>query len=98
MYLDYAESQAMKGNVMYMKDWSARLDAFLQFNEKAILTDGGTVSHEVAVAIAEKEYGKYQVKYDISFVSDFDQYVLDYPTLKNALNDLDKTMLELRNR
>ena len=27
MYLDYAERQARRGNIMYMKDWVARLDA-----------------------------------------------------------------------
>lgn len=32
MYLDYAENQAEKGVVMYMKDWAQKLDAFLQFN------------------------------------------------------------------
>jgi hypothetical protein len=26
MYLDYAEMQAQKGIVMYMKDWVAKLD------------------------------------------------------------------------
>ena len=37
MYLDYAERQARRGNVMYMADWVKRLDAFLQFNEEDIL-------------------------------------------------------------
>jgi hypothetical protein len=36
MYLDYAESQALKAVVMYMKDWIGKLDAFLQFNETAV--------------------------------------------------------------
>ena len=39
MYLDYAEMQAQKGVVMYMKNWVEKLDAFLQFNEKEILQD-----------------------------------------------------------
>ena len=46
MYLDYAESQAQKGVVMYMKDWIAKLDAFLKFNEEAVLKHQGKVSHE----------------------------------------------------
>ncbi|MCX6236378.1 MAG: virulence RhuM family protein, partial [Bacteroidia bacterium] len=41
MYLDFAESQALKGVVMYMKDWITKLDAFLQFNEEAILKHQG---------------------------------------------------------
>lgn len=31
MYLDYAEFQAGKGKLMYMKDWAKKLDASLQF-------------------------------------------------------------------
>lgn len=48
MYLDYAESQANNNNIMYMADWVKRLDAFLQFNEKDILTDAGRVTAEIA--------------------------------------------------
>ena len=51
MYLDYAESQAQKGVVMNMKDWVVKLDAFLQFNERAILKDAGKVSHENCTGI-----------------------------------------------
>jgi hypothetical protein len=38
MYLDYAELQAQNRNPMHMGDWITKLDAFLQFNEKNILT------------------------------------------------------------
>lgn len=37
MYLDYAELQASRGQIMYMKDWVKKLDAFLKFNEQEIL-------------------------------------------------------------
>ena len=43
MYLDYAEMQAQRGVVMYMKGWVGKLDAFLQFNEKEILQDSGKI-------------------------------------------------------
>ncbi|MBI4653271.1 virulence RhuM family protein [Candidatus Kuenenbacteria bacterium] len=36
MYLVFAESQARKGKIMYMKDWVEKLDSFLQFSENAI--------------------------------------------------------------
>jgi len=75
MYLDYAVMQAQKSNVMYMKDWVKKLDAFLQFNERDILHDGGKVSHEVAIALAENEYEKYRVIQDRMFESDFDHEV-----------------------
>lgn len=73
MYLDYAESQAQRGVAMYMKDWVIKLDAFLQFNERAILTDSGKVSHEVAIALAEKEFEKLQTENDRLMESDFDK-------------------------
>ena len=75
MYLDYAEMQAQKGIVMYMKDWVVKLDAFLRFNEEDVLQDSGKVSHEVAVTLAEKEYEKYQVIQDRMLESDFDREV-----------------------
>jgi len=75
MYLDYAEMQAQNGIVMYMKDWVGKLDAFLKFNEKDILQDSGKISHEVAVALAESEYEKYQVIQDRILDTDFDREV-----------------------
>jgi len=75
MYLDFAELQASKGAVMYMKDWIKRLDAFLQFNETAILKDAGSVTHEVALALAEKEFDKYRIVQDKLMVSDFDEAI-----------------------
>lgn len=75
MYLDYAESQALKGVVMYMKDWVMKLDAFLQFNEEAVLKHQGKVSHEVALALAENEFEKYRIVQDKSMESDFDKAV-----------------------
>jgi hypothetical protein len=75
MYLDYGENQAEKGIVMYMKDWVKKLDAFLQFNEEAILKDAGKVTHEVALALAEQEFEKYSIAQDKLFESDFDNAV-----------------------
>ncbi|MCL2502030.1 MAG: virulence RhuM family protein, partial [Bacteroidales bacterium] len=73
MYLDYAENQAKKGIVMYMNDWALRLDAFLQFNEEAIMNDGGKISHEVARTLAEREYDKFHIKQLQNYESDFDK-------------------------
>ena len=47
MYLDYAEMQANNRKIMTMKDWVTKLDAFLQFNEKDILTDTVKVTAEI---------------------------------------------------
>lgn len=75
MYLDYAELQAVRGKPMYMRDWTEKLNAFLQFNEHEILNDAGKVSREVAVALAMKEYKIYRKKQDKRFESDFDREV-----------------------
>ncbi len=75
MYLDFAEMQAQKGIVMHMKDWVKKLDVFLQFNEREILQDNGKISNEVAIALAENEYEKYQEIQDKNYISDFDREV-----------------------
>jgi hypothetical protein len=75
MYLDYAENQAKKGIVMYMKDWVLKLDAFLKFNEEAILNHQGKVSHEVALSLAESEFEKFRITQDKLLESDFDKVV-----------------------
>ncbi len=78
MYLDYAENQAKKQRPMTMKDWAEKLDAFLRFNEYEILDNPGTVSHEVAMALAEKEFEEYRVVQDREFLSDFDRDTQKY--------------------
>ncbi len=75
MYLDFAEMQAERGIIMYMKDWIAKLDAFLKFNERQILGDPGLISHEVAETLALTEYKKYKKVQDRNYISDFDREV-----------------------
>ncbi|MEK7500345.1 MAG: RhuM family protein, partial [Patescibacteria group bacterium] len=72
MYLDFAEMQAKRGILMNMNDWISKLDAFLKLNEREILTDAGLVSHEVATALALKEYEEYRKDEDKNYISDFD--------------------------
>jgi hypothetical protein len=75
MYLDYAEDQAEQGNVMTMKDWSEKLNAFLQFNQKEILQDSGNVTAAIAKEFAEQEFEKYKPIQDKLFESDFDKEI-----------------------
>ena len=58
-YLVFAEGQAMRRIPMYMKDWITKLDAFLNLNDRDILQNAGTVSHELAKYNAELEYDKF---------------------------------------
>ncbi len=62
MYLDFAEDQAKRRKLLYMRDWREKLDAFLQFNEREILTNPGRVSREVADRLALEEYGKFHAR------------------------------------
>ena len=59
MYLDYAEDQARRRQPLHMRNWREKLNAFLHFNERDILHDGGKVSTEVAQALALEQYEKF---------------------------------------
>ena len=61
-YFDLAEVKAMNHDPMQMQDWIVQLDRMIEIFDKNVLTDAGKVSHDNALAKAEKEYRKYQVK------------------------------------
>lgn len=62
MYLDYAESMALRRKTMTMQEWSDKLDAFLAFNEREVLTHAGRVSAEMAERLALERYSEFEVK------------------------------------
>jgi hypothetical protein len=72
-YLDLAEERAHRKIPMTMEDWAERLDGFLKFDDRDVLTDSGKVSAEAAKAHAESEFEKYRVVQDRLFESDFDK-------------------------
>lgn len=59
MYLDYAEDQARRRRQIFVRDWRQKLDAFLQFNERDILANAGTVSKVVADQLALDQYERF---------------------------------------
>lgn len=79
MYLDYAEDQARKQKPMHMADWAKKLDAFLQFNERDILTHSGKVSMELAQEHARQEFGRHdearRLREASEPTSDFDRFL-----------------------
>ena len=77
MYLDYAEDQAERHIPMTMEDWKAKLDVFLQFNEREVLNNPGKVSHKVAESFALSEFEKYRIIQDKLFESDFDKFMIE---------------------
>lgn len=56
MYLNYAEDHAKRRRQVFMRDWREKLDAFLQFNERDILTNAGKVTKEIADRLALEQY------------------------------------------
>lgn len=62
MYLDYAETQAERRQLLYMRDWREKLDAFLRFNEHEVLENAGRVSMEVAQRLALDTYDTFDRK------------------------------------
>lgn len=73
MYLDYAELQAKRHNLMSMEDWAKKLDGFLEFNEYGILDDNGNISMNQAKNKANLEYDKFRLIQDKKYQSDFDK-------------------------
>ena len=62
MYLDFAEDQAKRRQVMTMADWASRLDAFLSFNDRELLLNAGSVQAKVARALAEDRYERFDAE------------------------------------
>jgi hypothetical protein len=76
MYLDYAEDQAERKQPMHMNDWTDKLNAFLQFNDREILENAGRVSKSVADKLAIQEYEKFnQHRLNQDNHDDFEQFI-----------------------
>ena len=74
-YLDLAENNAIRGQLMTMKDWSTFLTNFLQLSNCPILEEKGKVSMLEAKLKAEIEFDKYRIIQDSQYESDFDKEI-----------------------
>ncbi len=74
-YLELAEDRGRRKIPMSMEDWSKRLDAFLEFDEREVLQSSGKISAKLAQTHAESEFEKYRIVQDRLFESDFDKAV-----------------------
>ena len=61
-YLDFAERQAEREQVMTMKDWAEHLDRILTMSGEQLLQGNGSISHKQAVDKATDEYKKYKAR------------------------------------
>ena len=72
-YLDFAERQAEREQVMTMKDWAEHLDRILTMSGEQLLQGNGSVSHKQAIEKATTELKKYKAK----TISDVEKDYLD---------------------
>lgn len=59
-YLVFAEGQARRRIPMTMHDWITKLHGFLTLNERDILHNAGTISHDLMKEIAEQKFVTYK--------------------------------------
>lgn len=92
MYLEYAEDQARRRKTVTMKEWADKLDAFLTFNERAVLTHPGKVSQDVAEKLALERYTEFdtQRRKAESVIADKDDIA--------ALEDLERKLEKKRRK
>ena len=79
-YLDFAERQAERQQVMTMKDWAAHLDNILTMSGEKLLQGAGKVSHQQAIEHATNEYKKYQQRTLSQVEKDFLENIKTLPT------------------
>ena len=73
-FLDLAETRAQRHIITTMEDWRKRLDQFLTAMDYEANPSTGTVSQDEARAKAYREYEKYKLIQDRSYISDFDRF------------------------
>ncbi len=74
-YLDLAEFQARRNQLMNMKDWLERTNKFLESNSLDVLPNAGTISHEQAVEKAHTEFEEFRIEQDKKYISDLDKEI-----------------------
>ncbi len=74
-FLDLAEFQARRNQIMNMKDWLIRTNKFIESNSLDILPNAGIISHEQAVEKAHNEYEQFRIDQDKKYISDLDEEI-----------------------
>lgn len=62
MFLDYAEDRASQRQNLRMNDWQQYVDRFVEFNERPLLMNAGSISHEAMREIAHERYAAFDAK------------------------------------
>ena len=59
-YLAFAEAQAHRQVAMTMQDWILKLDAILTLNGRELLTNAGSISHQLAEETSALQFDKFR--------------------------------------
>lgn len=74
-FLDLAEFQARRNQIMTMKDWLERTNKFLESNSLDVLPNAGKISHDQAIDKAHSEYEEFRIIQDKKYISDLDESI-----------------------
>ena len=74
-FIDVAEMRARDHVLMTMADWKEVLGRYMELNNRALLQDAGSITHEQAEEKALTEYEKFRVIQDKEIMSDFDRQI-----------------------
>jgi hypothetical protein len=59
MWLDFAFDQAKRRKQIFLKDWRTKLDEFLRFNDRRVLTDAGKKTKKAPDDAAKAQYDQF---------------------------------------
>ncbi|EJG0999039.1 virulence RhuM family protein [Vibrio parahaemolyticus] len=59
MWLDFAEDQALRRKQVFLQDWADKLDQFLSFNDRDVLSGAGKISKKDADDKARLEFDRF---------------------------------------
>jgi hypothetical protein len=83
--------QALERRPMHMRDWLAKLDAFLRAGDREILEHAGHISAEEARGKAELEFEKFdQQRRQLEDAKAEAEFAADVKTLQNKAKELSK--------
>ena len=63
IYLDYPEIQAKRRKTMTIREWEDKLDMFLTFHEKDLLTHAATLSAQIGEQLPVERYVTFNRKW-----------------------------------
>ncbi|CCT20374.1 Virulence protein [Salmonella enterica subsp. enterica serovar Agona str. 18.H.07] len=59
MWLDFAEDQALRRKQVFLQDWADKLDQFLSFNDRDVLSGAGKITKKDADDKAKLEFDRF---------------------------------------